>query len=761
MTVLGLLLSMVPTIGPTSADDGLALPPGFQLVDYPTGQAPYNLTNFAWLDDGGLLTGGKDGTVTYVPPGGEPRTIGTVPSVRAIADHGMLGFSLANDYAESGNVFISYDKGEPGSPGVGMVEQWQALPPLNPTSFTHSRTIIDGSQTSPPLVQAGPTHGIDTVLVAPDDSLFLSIGDDALNNGDPRTLRAQDLRQPYGKLLHFTVDGEGVPSNPWFRPDNPASWRSMTYAYGFRNPFRFSLDPRSGVPHLGDVGWNRAEEINTLEPGANGGWPCYEGAKQTTFSTQEVCQELYAAGTAQRPIWTYPHVSKNNAVVGGVHYTGTSYPLKYRDSYFFGDYSRSMVWTLATDPTGALTRAPEPDGFAVDAGGPVAFHAGPNGDVTWADIVSGDVRRLVYTAGNRAPKARITAGADPATRTVTFSAGDSYDLDGDQLAYAWDFGDGATAEGLEVEHTYAGDAPAQVTLTVTDQLGATGSATTTVHPANHGPELRLEAPPDRTYAVGDTVELSATATDAEDGDLTVSWHTALEHCPFPGSCHLHPDGAASGPSYEGVFTGEHGADTTMLVTARAEDSTGATSTVTYRAVPTLRTLTARSPVAVTLNGELAASVEVVAGSTVQVVAPDSSSHWRFRDWSDGGDPAHSFVMPNTDLSLTARYTTAIGRRYAALGGRSSFLGAPTSVEYDVAGGRARNYARGRLYWSTDTGVHEVHGRILRRYVAMGHARSCLGFPTTDVLKLGVDRRSRFVGGSITYRRDTGTVRVRC
>ena len=50
----------------------LVLPPSFQLVDYPTGQAPNNLTDFAWLDDGGLITSGKDGTITFVPPGGTP-----------------------------------------------------------------------------------------------------------------------------------------------------------------------------------------------------------------------------------------------------------------------------------------------------------------------------------------------------------------------------------------------------------------------------------------------------------------------------------------------------------------------------------------------------------------------------------------------------------------------------------------------------------------------------------------------------------------
>ena len=66
----------------------------------------------------------------------------------------------------------------------------------------------------------------------------------------------------------------------------------MVYAYGLRNPFRFSLDPRSGMPIVGDVGWSTYEEINTLAPETNAGWPCFEGCVPTTFSSASVCKAL-------------------------------------------------------------------------------------------------------------------------------------------------------------------------------------------------------------------------------------------------------------------------------------------------------------------------------------------------------------------------------------------------------------------------------------------------------------------------------------
>ena len=127
---------------------------------------------------------------------------------------------------------------------------------------------------------------------------------------------------------------------------------------------------------------------------------------------------------------------------------------------------------MATDATGRVTRVPEAERFRRRRGRSGGLPPGPNGDVTYADILSGNVRRLVYGAGNRPPVAAFTTTSDPATRTVSFSAADSYDLDGDELSFDWDFGDGASAEGATTTHTYSDRRPVQVTLTVTDQLGA-------------------------------------------------------------------------------------------------------------------------------------------------------------------------------------------------------------------------------------------------------------------------------------------------
>jgi glucose/arabinose dehydrogenase len=385
--------------------------PKFEMVSYPTGQRLGFLSEYFWLPDGGLVTGGWDGRVTYVPPGGKPVKIGQVPDVRAIGNHGMLGFAAANDYATTGTVYITYAKGVPqiDVPGVGMVEKWVASPPKAPTSFTYVSTLIDGATTSPPLVEAAWTHGLDAVVVAPDNTLFISVGDNSRNNGDPATLRAQDLDQPYGKLLHITTAGDGVPTNPFFQADAASSWRSRVYAYGFRNPFRFALDPRHGPIHVGDVGWRKVEEVDTIRSGDNAGWPCYEGTRKPPFVADEpVCQELYTNGTPRMPIVTYRHNGTSASVVGGMFYTGASYPRAYLNAFFYGDYVRGTIWTLRTDRHGNLLRGPEKPPFASGVGGPVDFRPGPNGDVTFAVVFTRRVVRIMT-----AIDARFAALAHP------------------------------------------------------------------------------------------------------------------------------------------------------------------------------------------------------------------------------------------------------------------------------------------------------------------------------------------------------------
>jgi len=455
-------------------------------------------------------------------------------------------------------------------------------------------------------------------------------------------------------------------------------------------------------------------------------------------------------------LWFYGRGAGGSSVTGGVFYTGDRYPQAYQGAYFFGDYSGLRMWTMQFDASGQITRAPESGGFGTSVGRPVKFNTGPNGDVVFADIGTGKLNRLSYVPGNRPPTAVATTTTDPATLTVTFDGGRSYDLDGDPLTYEWTFGDGTTGSGMSVTHTYAaGVDTATARLTVSDPAGATGSMDIAVAPANYQPQLTLTAPgPGQTFAVGDTVSASATATDAEDGPLTVQWATTLVHC-RETVCHNHPGQTSTGPSYAELFA-NHEDDTRMQVTASATDSHGVTTSQAFEALPRLRTLTLNStvPATMTIGSTQRNVASVIANATTSFSAATTATDGvaTFDRWSDAGAQLRTaFTMPDADVTLTATYLTPIDRRFTTDAALRALIGPATSGEQGSATLRWRDHANGaRLYWTPSAGVHEVHGAILGNFLGNG-GHAVFGVPTTDERTApdGIGKYNHFTGTAPT------------
>ncbi|MDI2129835.1 PQQ-dependent sugar dehydrogenase [Yinghuangia seranimata] len=741
--LLASLLAVPLTVlgGAAPAGAAVTLPPGFSLVDLPSGQTEL-LTDFAWTPDGGYFTTGKNGRLAWVSPTGAPRTVATL-DVDSTGDLGLVGVTLAPDYATSHTVYLSRAT----SARHLRVDAWTVqLTSGQPTSITNSRTVID-------IPGTGAQHALGTVIAPADGTLWIAIGDNASPSFvDPQALRSLDLNEGFGKLLHMYPDGRGVASNPFYDSANPTSWRSRAYATGFRSPFRFSLDPATGGPVLGDVGWNDYEEVDIIRPGSSYGWPCWEGSHQTVgYRDLDACQGV---GTAM-PLWDYPHGPQGSTVIGGIVYTGTAYPAQYQGAYFFGDYVSNRLYSMTYDGTGRLTREPEANGFGSSIGAPVKFAAAPNGDIVYADIGSSKVRRLIYAAGNRAPVAAGTTSTNPSTLTVTFDGSASYDLDGDPLTYAWAFGDGTTGNGVHVTHQYAapGTSPVTATLTVRDPLGASDSTSFTVVPANHTPVVTINRPPAGTvYRVGDTISLTGTANDAEDGPLTVHWTSKIVHCSV-STCHEHVGTSTDGPSYSAPFE-DHGDNTKWVVTASATDSRGAVASDTYTALPMLRRITVNSntPAAFTINGFARQQADLTVGATVTVTAPVTASDGvaSFSSWTDGAPRTRTLTMPQNDLTLTAVYSTPIDQRYASDAAFRALMGTPTGPEIGDANLRYRDFTGGRAYWTPSTGVHEVHGACRTAYLAAGgHVR--FGAPVNDQTPApdGIGAFNDFTGTSAT------------
>ncbi|MEV6874004.1 PQQ-dependent sugar dehydrogenase [Amycolatopsis sp. NPDC051128] len=754
--------ALLPVVSTGVAAAATTLPQGFVLQDTSAGLGTEPLTDFAYLPDNSILVTGKSGTVRWLPAGGTGKTIATLP-VRINQDLGLIGLAVAPDYATSHSIYLTRSIDVAGGFVMRLARFTVSVDAAGaPAALTGEKTLFE--------VPGGfNVHGIDAVNAAADGTLWLSVGDNGdFTKVDATSLRAQDINQPYGKIFHLTADGNGVPGNPYYDAANPASTASKVFARGFRNPFRFSVDPNLGLPVVGDVGWDTWEEVDVVQRGGNQGWPCWEGTHATPgYSTLPQC-----AGVAnQPPIFEYQHGSGpmlGNSVTGGILYNGSSYPAAYRGSYFFGDYVAKRIWTLRYDGQGKLTQAPENPPVFTGIGGPVKFAAAPNGDIVYADILSGTVRRLSYSANNTAPVAKATTVTDPDTRTVSFDGSSSVDYDNDALTYDWDFGDGTKVAnaGPKVNHPYAAGTEAfTATLTVRDPLGATGTTTVTVAPGNHSPELTLTTPGDNaTFAVSQQIELSATATDVEDGALPVSWTTAVRHCPSEATCHSHPGFGGTGASFSLPFT-EH-PDSRMEFTATVTDSAGLTTSKTYTAMPRLHRVTLVSTQPAELSISVAGGVSaapVTEGASFDVEAANLAIDGvsTFTGWQGGPTDTRWIITVGAgDMTLTANYATPIDQRYADPAVQAK-LGAPTGAEITDGAVHYRTYAGGRLYWSAGTGAkYLTNGPVLDKYVAFG-GHNVLGPPMTDNAATpdGVGQYVNFVNkgnvGSIYYTAATG------
>jgi glucose/arabinose dehydrogenase len=736
------------------ANAAVALPGGFLLQDTPAGLSGDLLTDFAFLPDQSMLAVGKNGRVNWIPETGQPRQIKSIP-VTASGDMGLQGLAVAPDYATSRAIYTARTAPSTASGsgpyGVLRVSRWtvEVDNAGNPAGLGNEQTVLETSADS-------NVHGMSTVIADEDGTLWVSIGDSSSYlSVDPQALRALDFTDLHGKVLHIKPDGTGVPGNPYYNASNPGAVAGKVYASGFRSPFRFSLDPQTKQPVVGDVGWGTYEEINVLSPGNSYGWPCWEGPIRTTgYKDLPGCVGVNSVAAR----WAYPRssggVNNGSSVTGGVIYQGKNYPADYQGKYFFGDYTSKRLWTMALDSADAA-----PVSFGSDIGAVVKIGSAPvSGDIVFADIASGNVRRLVYAPGNNPPSAVITATNDPATRKVAFSAAKSTDPNGDELTYEWNFGEGEPATGEVVEHQYP-QSPASftVTLTAIDPLGAKDVSTLEVFPSNHTPVLTVQAPdPNRTFAVGDVIEATATATDPDEQDpLQVSWSADVIHCRGADNCHLHPGVRQDNVSkFELSFEG-HPGDTRLEITAVTTDSKGASASKTFVVRPKQRRITIQSgvPAEFTIGDEQVTSGLFTVGSSLTVIAPQEAADKvaTFDKWNDNSPRVRQVTVPDADVTLPVTYLTPIDRRYNSDAALRQTLGAPSGLEQGDATVRWRTYAVGRLYWSPATGAKAVHGDILLRYLEVG-GHQAYGLPKTDELPLpdGRGRYNEFTGDRSIY-----------
>ena len=243
------------------------------------------------------------------------------------------------------------------------------------------------------LATDSESHSIGAVHFGNDGALYISNGDGtSYNFADPRTVRVQDLNNLSGKILRIDpITGAGLSDNPFFNgSDGADNNRDKVFDYGVRNPFRFTIDPVTGLPVIGDVGWNTWEEINRGR-GVNFGWPYYEGGngvsqqQSTGYANLPEAQAFYASGqSVTAPIYARTHADGAIAVIMGDFYDN--------NRLIYGDVGEGNIYEATFDQNRNLT-----GNRVFDSGLPnvVDMEKGPDGNMYGVNLGNGTIFRWV------------------------------------------------------------------------------------------------------------------------------------------------------------------------------------------------------------------------------------------------------------------------------------------------------------------------------------------------------------------------------
>ncbi len=314
---------------PTDAPPLETLP--LELV--PTDREFQEPTNLVQAHNGRMLVTEQDGRIwafdpaaSEVPAATELLDITDRVSSRR-SEEGLLGLAL--DPTNAAHLYVYYSAADPRRSVVSRFT----------LAADRSRVDPDSELVILEVEQPYANHNGGQIAFGPDGYLYIGLGDGGAA-GDPLG-SGQDTSTLLGSILRIDVSQSGPTRLYAIPPDNPfvsGGGRGEIWAYGLRNPWRFSFDRDTGELWTGDVGQNRWEEIDLIQRGGNYGWNRLEG--NHCFSVRD-CDPT---GTVP-PVWEYSLDGRPCSVIGGYVYRGSAIPWLW-GVYVYGDFCSGEVFGL-------------------------------------------------------------------------------------------------------------------------------------------------------------------------------------------------------------------------------------------------------------------------------------------------------------------------------------------------------------------------------------------------------------------------------
>jgi glucose/arabinose dehydrogenase len=260
-------------------------------------------------------------------------------------ERGLLGLAFHPDFPTNGRFYISYSAPLQASLSSSAWDHTTYI-----SEFTGS--VEDPNQADPTservlmaIHKPGYNYEAGHLAFGPDGYLYIATGDSVRDPASEAGKYGQDTYSLLGKILRIDINRTGENGEAYsIPPDNPfveGGGSPEVFAYGLRNPYRFSFDSTAEETRLlvVDVGQAMMEEVNLVMKGGNYGWPIREGT--TCFNMQSWNQPLETCQTNNliEPIIAYAHEGDLSAIVGGMIYRGETLSSLY-GGYVFGDWGR-------------------------------------------------------------------------------------------------------------------------------------------------------------------------------------------------------------------------------------------------------------------------------------------------------------------------------------------------------------------------------------------------------------------------------------